>query len=211
MTVPVPATAAHRPLLGGVVIPWVNVRLADGGVDFRSPHNTRVIQAWSGRLCQVCGTGLRHPIVLLAGPNQLRQLLFDEAPLHPECAVYASRACPMVAGRQSFYRSGPRISEGHRGEACFEPGCECGGWLPTPGIEGAPGGDPAHPWFAVYVAAYTVVHKPNGVLHGGMVLPGDVRAVRVVSTPGTGREWRSLPLAEALAGYEAPTTDRREI
>lgn len=192
---PIPATCAARPTIGGLVIPWANVQLADGGVDFRSQHESRVQLCWIECRCQLCGHLIsKPPIVFLGGPRQLAALQFDEPPLHPECAVYASRACPMVAGRIDHYATGDVISNGHRGEACVDPGCDCGGWVPTPGLTASPGGDPAHDWYAVYVADYSLgvtENRPDRI-HAGVIAPEQVLAVRHISTPGVGLHWTRL-------------------
>jgi hypothetical protein len=196
---PIPATCAHRPTIGGLVRPWVNVELADGGIDFRGQHRTRAEQAITQRLCQMCGIGLRHPIVLLGGPDQLQMLMFVEPPLHPECAAYTSHACPMVAGRMEHYPDRPRLAEGPRGAVCFLSGCDCGGWVNHD--PSTTGGLPAHPWYAVYAAAYTWARDQHGTL---LVLttPALVSGVRLVSQPGQGRSWSRIP--DALADYQPP-------
>lgn len=202
---PVPARLGHRPTAGGVVIPWGNVQLADGGADFRSHHNTRWQQCWTHRRCQACGDRLTHPVVLLCGPNQLRQLLFDEPPLHPECAVYTTKACPMVAGRRTHYADREHIAHGKRGETCPDPDCDCEGWVPTPGATSAVGGGPAHEWYAVYMRRYDTAVRPDGSLMGGACAPGDVLVVRLVSRPGEGRCWVKVP--DWRDRYEPPDTE----
>jgi hypothetical protein len=198
----IPARCANRPTVGGRVIPWINVRLGDGGVDFRSQHTARLREALHDRRCQVCGEPLTSPLVLLGGPTQLKQLLFDEPPLHPECAVYTSRACPVVAGEATTLPSGRRLSEGARGQRCFLERCDCGGWVPTPGsAEGHHPTEP-HPWFAVYATGFNVAVSPTGELLGALLLPAQVRRVRLVSRPGEGRCWTAV--ADALADYEPP-------
>ena len=110
----IPGSCAHRPTVGGVVAPFVNIRLADGGVDFRSPDTKRYTMCWTNNLCQTCGDPLGLTAVLFGGPRQLASLRFDEPPLCPPCAVYASQACPMVAGRQARYADRQRhILAGH--------------------------------------------------------------------------------------------------
>lgn len=52
MTVPIPASCAHRPTVGGLVAPFVNIRLADGGVDYRTPHQATYARCWTENLCQ---------------------------------------------------------------------------------------------------------------------------------------------------------------
>jgi hypothetical protein len=204
---PIPATCANRPTIGGLVKPWVNVELADGGIDFRGQHRTRAEQAITQRLCQVCGTKLwpasqlRQPIVLLGGPDQLQTLMFGEPPLHTECAAYTSRACPMIAGRMTHYPDRPRVMQGARGAVCPLPGCDCGGWVnhdTTP--ENA--GQPAVPWYAVYTTAYTWARDQHGTLLA-LTAPTAVRAVRLVSRPGEGRCWQLVP--DALTDHQPPT------
>lgn len=196
---PIPATCGHRPTVGGLVMPWANVALADGSVDFRTQHEARVQQCWMRCLCQLCGQRIDPPIVILGGPNQVAALLFDEPPMHPECAVYASQACPMVAGRQTHYATGPSISDGHRGATCPVPGCDCDGWVPHPGLETVPGGDPAHHWYALYVSSYglAVLENRPGRVHAGVVAPDQILGVRHISAPGRGRIWARTTLSEA--------------
>jgi hypothetical protein len=207
---PIPATCSHRPIVGGLVAPYVNLRLADGGVDFRSPHQTAYQQCWKLGLCQTCGTPTGHPAVLFGGPNQLRSGRFDEPPLCAPCALYASNACPMVAGRMTHYADRARVSEGHRGHVCPDAACGCGGWTPTDPEAGDHGGDPAHAWYAVYIrpSAYAVtVHEietvcsDKGCRHKRMVVNGGQLTapplkVVLVSEPGEGRVWRRLTTEE---------------
>lgn len=196
---PIPFTCAHRPTIGGLVKPWVNIELADGGVDFRSAHRTRAERAITGRLCQVCGTSLRQLIILLGGPDQVRHLMFGEPPLHPECAVYTSLACPMVAGQVTTYPTRPQISRGLRGAVCPTPDCDCGGWVTHDPTDNT--GRSTHPWYAVYTHGYTWAYDQH---HNLQVLttPAVVRRVRLVSRPGAGRCWRTVD--NALDGYQAP-------
>lgn len=195
---PIPATCEHRPTTGGLVNPWGNVELGDGGCDFRSQHESRIQRCWWESLCQLCGRSLTRPMVLFGGPRQVRALEFDEPPLHLECAVYASQACPMVAGRLDRYADRDVVANGHRGDTCPDPECNCGGWVPTPGVTPAPGGDPAHDWYAVYVSGYQLgvaVDRPGRVA-GGVLMRDQVLAVRHVSKPGVGRTWKRTTLDE---------------
>lgn len=212
---PIPASCAGRPTLGGLVVPFVNVRLADGGADFRSADNARYELCWRRTLCQTCGTRIAGTAVFLGGPNQVASRHFDEPHVCPPCAVYASQACPMVSGRLLEYTDRLRLSDGRRGQACVDPTCDCGGWVET--VAGRDQAGPAHPWYAVYVRAggwvvtatqqvtepapgLTVKHL---VLTGGMLTAEPGRVVHV-STPGTGRVWQRIPTPTA-----EPDTCRR--
>lgn len=209
----IPASCLDRPTVGGLVAPYVNLVLADGGVDFRSPHQGRYERVWRGNLCQVCARPLTPTAVLFGGPNQLCTRRFDEPPLCTPCAVYASQACPMVAGRMPRYADRERLSEGRRGHVCPDAGCSCGGFTASdPGARDA-SGEPAHDWFAVYVRAgawdltanvVTVPCSDRGCLHDRTLINGcrlteEPRKVVLVSTQTEGRVWRRLDVDELAA------------
>jgi hypothetical protein len=179
---PIPLALAHRPTTGGLVIPWVNVQLADGGCDFRTIHRLRWLACWTQGRCQTCGHRVPPggPVVFFGGPNQLDpDGYFDEPPMHPWCAAYAWKACPMVAGRRSHYATRPRVSEGDRGKVCAREGCDCGGWVPH--TKGSGGGEPAHQWWAVYADSWAIATTPDGTVLGGR--PEGERRRRLLSTP----------------------------
>lgn len=199
---PIPAACAHRPTIGGLVRPWVNVELADGGLDFRSQHRARAELAITKQLCQVCGRPLHRPNILLGGPDQLRTLTFSEPPLHAECAVYTSYACPMVAGRMDHVRTTAPLAQGPRGAVCATPGCDCGGWVSTEPADVSTETPQPRPWYALYTSGYTSVRDQHGKLLA-ITSPAAVLRVRLVSRPGEGRVWVSV--ADALKDYEAPT------
>ncbi len=148
----IPASLADRPVRGGLALPWVNVELADGGADFRTTHHARFEEAWKRCLCQSCGRPARPRAVLVCGPRQILHGKFDEPPVCPPCALYASRACPMVGGRTETYPARPRVAEGHRGATCPDPGCGCDGWRESdPEHSADQGGQPALPWYACWI------------------------------------------------------------
>lgn len=208
--VPIPASCADRPVVGGLVAPWVNLRLADGGVDYRSPHHTTYAKSWTERRCQVCAAQLGKPAILFGGPNQVAAGSFDEPPMCVPCALYASRACPMVSGRQARYADRDRVAQGHRGKTCPDPDCGCGGWTETDPNHVDSSGEPAHPWYAVYihpagydVTAHTVRIRcsDKGCLHDRIIVNGgqlNAPPLKVVhiATYGAGRVWKTLPMQE---------------
>lgn len=205
---PIPATCEDRPTTkDGLVIPYGNVQLADGGADFRSHHHAAWRRCWQRDLCQVCGKRLGRPMVLLCGPNQLAALLFDEPATHPECAAYVAQACPMVAGHRTHYREGRLVSAGPRGDRCATPGCDCGGWIENPTSGPTAAGQPAHDWFAVYVRGYTLAATVERGLTGGICAPADVFRVRQVSSAGEGplHPWRPVP--DWRDRYDPPQLD----
>ena len=219
--VPIPASCADRPTVGGLVVPVVNIRLDDGGVDFRTPHQATYEQCWTENLCQTCGNPIGPLSVLFGGPNQLRKRHFDEPPLCPPCAVYASQACPMVGGRMAYYADRERVSEGRRGYVCPDDDCGCGGFRASDPNAYDASGEPAHEWFAVYVRTggwqltgneVTAPCSDRGCLHkrlliNGCLLTVEPRKVALVSTPEDGRVWRHLKRDEWPAPVSATRGD----
>ncbi|MCV7208364.1 hypothetical protein [Mycolicibacterium canariasense] len=202
--VPIPVTCAGRPTTGaGFVVPWANVQLADGGVDFRSQHQTKVQRCWLEGRCQLCGKQIwPPPLVFFGGPRQVAALTFDEPPMHPQCARYASQVCPMVAGRMDHYRTGDTVTAGARGATCSTPGCDCGGWVRTPGLNVGEGGDPAHDWYAVYASNFALgvaTGRPDRV-QAGVIDPADVLVVRQISSPGSGLMWKRVDDWQSIGG-----------
>jgi hypothetical protein len=193
-------------------MPFINAELAGGGVDFRSPHQARYADAWKKHLCQSCGNPAGDPAILVCGPRQILTGRYDEPPVCAPCAQYVSRACPMVSGRTVVYPSRPRLTEGHRGGKCFDPGCECGGWrVSDPEHSADQGGQPVLPWYACWVhpgdlqvTAHwaSVPCSDKGcehdrlIINGAMLLTAPLK-IFLVSEPGTGRIWRKLTPAEA--------------
>jgi hypothetical protein len=192
----------------------VNLLLADGGADFRARHQATLDRCWKGPCCQVCDRSVGRPAVLFGGPEQLRSGRFDEPPLCTPCAVYASKACPMIAGRQARFADRARLAEGRRGKRCPDPDCGCAGWTSHDTGHGQ-AGKPAHPWYAVYIApdAYAItVHDEQircsdggctqlhtrRVVNGGQLTAPPLKVV-LVSEPGAGRIWRRLTDAETAA------------
>lgn len=205
----VPASCAHRPTIGGLVIPAVNVRLAGGGVDFRARHQTVLERSWLKTRCQVCDRPAGRPVVLFGGPDELAAGQFDESPVCTACAAYTSRACPMIAGRQDRSPARPRLSEGRRGGACPDPACGCDGWVPLDTDQAEE--REARAWYAVFIdpAGYAVTVEETGTVragrrhrriavHGGRLTAPPLKVVQV-SEPGIGRVWRRLPPADAAA------------
>jgi hypothetical protein len=217
--IPIPASCGDRPTVGGLVAPFINIRLADGGVDFRSPHNKSVERCWVERLCQTCGKPLVHRAYLFGGPRQVSKRHFDEPPLCVPCAVYASQACPMVAGRQPFYADRERLVDTRRGHRCADVTCGCGGFIDTFPDSRDVSGEPAHAWYALLIRpgqwtvtvtdvefrcsdrVCTKLHSRRVV--NGAFLAGNPLKIMVVSRPGEGRIWRRATPAET-AGLLSP-------
>jgi hypothetical protein len=134
--------------LGGLAVPWVTGRTADGRYVFGALDSARQQQAIHHHLCQVCGRRLPRPHILLMRLADLGNQRTSEPGLDAVCSAYTQRACPMVAGRLSHYRSSP----------------PSGGDYSVEVAQPARLGAPAEPWFAVWVETYHPV-TINGTLY----------------------------------------------
>lgn len=211
---PIPLSLAGRPVAGGLAQAWVNAELTGGGTDFRSPHTARYEQAWEQGRCQSCGNRIPGRGVLVCGPRQVLTLRFDEPPVCPPCAAYvASGACPFVSGRAVTYPDRRRLTEGHRGETCFDPSCGCSGWQATdPENSADMGGQPNLPWYACWIGpgayqmtAHVAVTRcadlgcehERTLIDGARLLTLPLK-IELLSEPGRTVARRRLDPAEAL-------------
>lgn len=210
---PIPASLAGRPVRGGLAQAWVNAELRGGGTDFRSPHTARYEQAWKECRCQSCGNRTGPRAVLVCGPRQVLTLRFDEPPVCPPCVPYVSRACPFVSGRTVTYPDRARLTEGHRGESCFDPSCGCNGWQATdPEHSADMGGQPNLPWYAAWtgprdfaltghvarVRCSDLGCEHERTLVNGAMLKRLPLKVQLLSEPGRQVERRTLTPGEVL-------------
>lgn len=172
--IPIPQRCVDRPTQGGLVVPWISVQLGEQGYDLGNMHTSRVNQCFMQRRCQICGGAILGRIVFFLPDSALSEMHAGEPPLHPECAAYSARACPMLAGRMRHYRTSPSRAYGPAGEHCDKPGCTCAGWQPSSDSH-SKAGQPAEPWNAVWCANYTPTapdQETGDVVDRGMVPVG---------------------------------------
>ncbi|MBF6496529.1 hypothetical protein OG935_06215 [Nocardia cyriacigeorgica] len=124
--IPVPMRLAAAPTAQGMVVPVITLAHRDrtrpvwGKLDLdRQQHALR------HRLCQICGEPLTDPVVLYIRPADYLRGVAAEPGMHPECAQYSRRACPMLAGTQHRYN--PSTNNTRR---CSDPECRCRYWAP---------------------------------------------------------------------------------
>jgi hypothetical protein len=180
---PIPQRCADRPVVGGLVVPYISL-VADGRTRLGGTRGIRVAECVVRGLCQICGQPLTdRPILFLATQTMIDEGFSSEPALHPECAAYSVKACPMVAGRTATYNRHPHDATGQH---CGVDGCECGGWTTA---EGGKAGEPAEAWFRVWVSGYAIgVREPGPVTVGnvtGCVFTGRVVKVRQVAAAVT--------------------------
>lgn len=170
---PIPARLAHRPVQAGMVVQWIALALPDGTHDFAGCEGRKVNLSMLNQLCQICGEHINPPIVFFAADDQLDDMTFDSPPMHPECAAYSAKACPMVTGKLDAYRA--KATRASRTDGCAKPGCDCEGWIQTEtNIDR--GGNPAPTWFAVWCHTYQrIARNPKVVaaIRAGYAVPGE--------------------------------------
>lgn len=172
----VPEWLAHRPHVGGLVVPWITPRASDGRYLFGVIEKTLVERALRQRRCGVCGRHLDDRLVLMMRLSDLPHQGSAEPGLHPVCANYTISVCPMINGRLSAYRSSPiRLDTEASPDAASQSGAE----------QAARHGARAEPWFAVWLADY---HLAEIAGHLAASYAG-TRPLRIRAVT-----WRSLPL-----------------
>lgn len=179
---PIPARCAERPVLGGLVVPHISV-VAAGRPVLGAVHRNKAMRCISGYLCQICGQALTRPIVVIVTAKQLADRYSPEAALHPECAAYSIRACPMLNGRTDTLRHPDR----HIGTACDLPGCDCGGWTFASGEEENRRGAAVDGWWSVWLDDYLIAVNDRREVHG-LAWRSEPRRVRhIIGEGGDGR------------------------
>lgn len=146
MTAPtIPEWLAHRPSVGGLVVPWITPRASDGRYLFGVVEKTLVEKALRQRRCGVCGRHLDDRMVLMMRLSDLAHKRTAEPALDPVCAHYTTSVCPMINGSLATYRSTPiRLDRDELAEAASQEAVD------TAARQGAP----AEPWFAVWLRDY---------------------------------------------------------
>ncbi|RBO79955.1 hypothetical protein [Nocardia puris] len=160
--VPIPAALHDAPVSAGMVVPHITLAHTDRTrAVFGRLDAQRLAHTWARSLCQVCGKPLTDLVVLYIRPADYLRGLAPEPGVHPWCAAYSNRACPMLAGRMEHYL---RVRRDHPGR-CEDPACPCAQWASTEPDprEAVREGAPADPWYAVWIGLddYTVIHDPG--------------------------------------------------
>ena len=109
---PIPEALAHRPLLAGMVVPYITGRGDDGVLRFGLVDGDKQRECLRNWLCAACGLVMREQIAFLVQPWTDAMILPDrvyakvfEPGLHPVCLAYTAKACSMINGSMTHYRS----------------------------------------------------------------------------------------------------------
>jgi hypothetical protein len=186
----IPVRLSRRPVVGGLAVPWVVAQHADGTPVLGFISGERTAACLAGRLCQACGERLGSPLVLMARARDVVAGYVAEPGLHPECAAYSAKACPMLARTMARYRSSPLPS---RLERCGDASCDCRTWV-RPGDRDLRAGRPREAFAAVWIDQGEYRSRGGG---GADALPGlTLRGLRVLTVrpvpPAPPDKWCSL-------------------
>lgn len=211
--VPVPARLAAARRARGLVVPFITLSHRDparpvwGMLDPARAHHV----LW-GKCCQICGQPLTDRVVVFIRSSDYLRGLSIEPGLHPECAHYSRRACPMLAGQQHHYHPNPALRLAH----CGDPTCRCRAWRDRdPDSRERPNdGRPVEAWYEAWIgiADYQVIADPGSQSSDpavGIKLTGvrflRLRKVRHSAAPDTGNPafeaLDALITAKALFGF----------
>lgn len=94
----------------GRPVPWF-VCWFDGKPDFRVMDAQKIGQAYSLKLCWICGQRLGKFKTFLIGPMCALNRVNSEPPSHRECAQFAACACPFLSTPQMHRRERDLPSE----------------------------------------------------------------------------------------------------
>ena len=112
---PAPPAIQALPLdARGYPIPWfVHVDPETGKEDFRVVGRGKLARAHKQSLCWICGRQMRRMKSFVIGPMCAINRVSSEPPSHPECAVWAARACPFLT-RPLAKRNDRGLPEGYQ-------------------------------------------------------------------------------------------------
>ncbi|MBF6333649.1 hypothetical protein [Nocardia transvalensis] len=169
------------PTSRGLVVPFVTKWHA-GQPMWGSLDTDRLAAALTGKRCQICGHRLEGRAVLFVRAADWERRIAVEPPMHPDCASYARRACPMLNGRMSHYNARPQVSR-----------LRCAGWE-VPADTDRRAGRPADAWYELWFATdqlrVTAMTDDDGRDLAGIDLsefrPLKIRRIRPAGGPDTG-------------------------
>ncbi|WP_331732657.1 cell envelope biogenesis protein OmpA [Streptomyces sp. NBC_00989] len=177
----IPQRCAHRPLAGGLIVPWVSL-IHNGHAAFGSLDAERALRAYRDRLCQICGHELDERCFLIVRPSDQARCYSPEPALHPECLPYSAAHCPMLNGTATHYRRHPVLARHPAGRPCTDPSCPCPSRGPDAGHT-ARSGSPADRYEAwmISTADYRLVVQPDAPgVPAGISLAVPIRRKRLL-------------------------------
>jgi hypothetical protein len=150
----IPKRMAACPVHGGLALPEVAARHTSDQLPplFGINDPRRVNRLLAGKRCGGCGQELSTrpggKYTLLLRPADFTRGYSSEPALHAsDCAPYAIRACPLLNGRMTSYRTTRRDLEA---ECCGDAACDCRLWTNSADQQARAGATASPVYAAVY-------------------------------------------------------------
>src|SRR5260370_7443741 len=105
-TTEIPTFLSHLKTYTGYPVPFVQMYI-DGKPDFRVIDPERSDECLHDKLCAICGRRLGEFCYFIGGALCRENHLFADAPMHEQCADFASKTCPFVSGKKLEYSTRP--------------------------------------------------------------------------------------------------------
>lgn len=119
-SVPIPDRMKKLAVWHGFPIPYVNV-VNDGVPDFRCTDQLKMQRCMNNRRCGICGQEIPRTewCYFISGEEALEDRLFMDPAMHRECAYYAAKVCPFLAGTKRQHAEAETKTERALGEGHF--------------------------------------------------------------------------------------------
>jgi hypothetical protein len=102
----IPDFLTHLPTFAGMPVPftatWYGAK-----PDFRVVDPNKVALCLRKHLCGVCGRRLGDWCYFIGGPQSKDSKLFNDPPMHIQCARFSSKACAYLNGTRQGYSDRP--------------------------------------------------------------------------------------------------------
>lgn len=108
----IPARMLRRPVdAHGRPIPFSQFIRDDGTPDFRILDVRRVLQCLTQRRCGLCGDLMGRHIFFVGGPLCITNGVFNDPPMHKECAQFALTVCAHLNRSKGRYNAATPLPE----------------------------------------------------------------------------------------------------
>jgi site-specific recombinase XerD len=127
---PIPLSLQHLPTMGGLVVPWITPRTADGRYLLGSVNHALMSHAVLNRWCGVCGRPLDDRVVLMMRLSDLPRQCTSEPAMHPVISTILGLWRVTNSSRRSWSLLEHGSSSCELNASSTRPATSCGS-LPT--------------------------------------------------------------------------------
>lgn len=199
----IPERCRHRPLSGGLVVPYVSL-IHGGHAVFGTLDANRARIAFLRHLCQICRQPLDERCYLIVRPADIPRSVAPEPALHPECLPYTAASCPMLNGTATHYRATAVLVNHPAGRPCTDPSCPYPARSPDDGHTARSGrrADRYEAWM-IDTRNYRLVFPPDSDALPGISIKVPILRKRLLRRAAlTPEEQRFMSLVDDLLSEE---------